>query len=66
MLREMLAFRLAVLERFRAEHVPGLDPGMDIGSREENASNQKLERDGFSGSCSKIRIYISLTIAGLA
>jgi hypothetical protein len=28
------------LERFRAKHVLGLDPRMDTGSREKNASNQ--------------------------
>jgi hypothetical protein len=28
------------LERFRAEHVLGLDSGTDTGSREENASSQ--------------------------
>src|ERR1700722_8392949 len=30
------------LERFRAKHAPGLDPGVDTGSREENASKQKI------------------------
>jgi uncharacterized protein (TIGR00369 family) len=29
------------LERFRAKHAFGLDPGVDTGSREENASRQK-------------------------
>jgi hypothetical protein len=29
------------LERFRAKHAPGLDPGVDTGSREENASKQE-------------------------
>jgi hypothetical protein len=28
------------LQRFRAKHVLGLDPRMDAGSREENASKQ--------------------------
>jgi hypothetical protein len=29
------------LERFQAKHAPGRDPGVDTGSREENASKQK-------------------------
>jgi hypothetical protein len=29
------------LSRFRAKHALGLDPGVDAGSREENASNQE-------------------------
>src|SRR5439155_15206908 len=29
------------LERFPAKHAPGLDPGVETGSRQENASNQK-------------------------
>jgi hypothetical protein len=34
-------------QRFRAKHVPGLDPGMDPGSREENASKEgKAFRSG--------------------
>jgi hypothetical protein len=39
--RRMAAFCQIVLERFRAKHAPGLDPGVDTGSREENASKQK-------------------------
>src|SRR3984885_15334421 len=30
------------LERFRAKHAPGLDPGVDPGSREENPSQSKI------------------------
>jgi hypothetical protein len=29
-------------KRFRAKHALGLDPGVDTGSREENASKQNL------------------------
>jgi hypothetical protein len=29
------------LERFRTKHALGLDPGVDTGSREENASRQE-------------------------
>ena len=29
-----------IQERFQAKHAPGLDPGVDTGSREENASNK--------------------------
>jgi hypothetical protein len=32
---------MAALKRFRAKHALGLDPGVDTGSREENASKQK-------------------------
>jgi hypothetical protein len=32
--------RAKELERFRAKHALGLDPGVDTGSREENASKQ--------------------------
>jgi hypothetical protein len=28
------------IERFRARHAPGLDPGVDTDSRKENASKQ--------------------------
>jgi hypothetical protein len=31
-----------VLERFRAKHALGLDPGVETGSREENASKQEI------------------------
>jgi hypothetical protein len=30
-------------EHFRAKHALGLDPGVDTGSREENASKQEIE-----------------------
>jgi hypothetical protein len=32
-----------MLERFPAKHALGLDPGVDTGSREENASKQETE-----------------------
>jgi hypothetical protein len=41
-----------ILERFRAKHALGLDPWVDTGSREENASKQearaafRFHRDG--------------------
>ena len=31
----------SALERFRAKHALGLDPGVESGSREENASKQE-------------------------
>jgi hypothetical protein len=31
----------AKIERFRAKHALGRDPGVDTGSREENASKQQ-------------------------
>ncbi len=34
-------YRRPLLERFPAKHALGLDPGVDTGSREENASKQK-------------------------
>src|SRR5258708_18344406 len=41
------------IERFQAKHAPGLDPGVYTGSREENATKQKLERnrDSFRWDC---------------
>jgi hypothetical protein len=33
--------QLPSLERFQAKHALGFDPGVDTGSREENASKQK-------------------------
>jgi len=33
----------ATSERFQAKHALGLDPGLETGSREENASKQRLE-----------------------
>jgi hypothetical protein len=35
------SFETTTLKRFQAKHALGLDPGVETGSRQENASNQE-------------------------
>ena len=42
LLQRALSQGAVVLKRFRAKHALGLDPGVETGSREENASKQEM------------------------
>jgi hypothetical protein len=46
-----------ILKRFPAKHALGLDPGVETGSRKENASKQKLETDSDSIRIGSDRVF---------
>src|ERR1700716_3736068 len=44
--------------RFRAKHGPGLDPGVEAGSRQENASKQRYGYQNKPAKRSKFRVSL--------